>query len=275
MKLMKISLVSFLSILLVLLAVIACQEQDAQDFKSLSEEGSLKSSTTNPYDYVGQFHNEALLDFANHPNFPNLSPLSCINIAENLYIQKGLPFTTLPTASEKQIYATKIGNLPSDGTALLATTNDLYTNGYINLNVRNALLQIHNTMQDTRAYNQASLEDAFSYLIANLNKLEKQFLEANYTQIERANILPIISIAKYSLIFWKDAEINSNNPYYNSSQLKGGWFRELFKAIAIGAADAAGGAIGGLIGSGWVSTIMAGVVGGAASYGMRILLDIQ
>ncbi len=245
MKLMKISLASFLSVLLVLLAVIACQEQDVQDFKSLSEEANLKSSTTNPYNYVGVYHNSSLTAIGAPSG--SFSFTDAAN-SSRIHILSVNPTATTSTSIVTQI-AQKVDNLNGLENCL-EVINNLYNNAEIDLEARNAYIEIYDAVMSAEQGNFNTIEEGFDFVTNMLVKLEQTFLARTFTfSTNREIALSSIATAIKSTDYWRDAYSNPNNPFHNTvlgwnTEKRGGFWKIFGKILSVVVGDAVGAVIG-------------------------------
>lgn len=217
------------------------------DFSSIE-----MSNTNNPYDYIGEQHNQALDYFINNigNNFsPNMDKMDIVN-SMDAFLKE-----TSPNSTYTEFYLDN-ESFFADYHSAENKTAFFLSRGLINSLQASYL----DTLDEIR------FDDTFEYLsIAYINKvisdtkiLEGNILEdSNFSDVEKRILLIATSVQRYSIIYWGNQVVDVNNPWgldKNNVSLKSN--------IDIGGSDVKGAVSGGLVGA---------VTGASVSFGTLTL----
>ena len=246
MKKIMLSVVLVLSLVSSLIFV-ACQRTTKEPSPAQAtavKNPSKKNALVNPYNWLGVFHNQTLLRFAQEPNFGTLGSEQLVDITINYGLQQGV-FTQNDVTTLNRNSALSACNIHTPSLQDFKQTADsLFALNLISTDVKNALLLLDSKMKDPAIYNYTNLGDALNHVRLSYAQAEQTLLGNTYNTTDAKLIYSMASTAKHSSAFWHDVVTNPSNPYYdpNLNQIERvRWWEWLI----IGAADITGGLVAG------------------------------
>jgi hypothetical protein len=158
---------------------------------------TLRVTSENPYNFIGELHNEVLDQIKASPGFPNVSPETKYSIATELVDQRFRLLTRehKPFLDFNSIYALR-NDLMSKSSDPNTIIGELYNAGTITAKQKDAYEHIMNTMQNAQTQEQRmTMLISYENSIINRNDISSG---------EKRMILSTISIAKSSSTYWAD-----------------------------------------------------------------------
>lgn len=209
------------------------------------------SNKNNPYDNVGEIHNELMAEIEKAGN-PEMSLDEVYKLSDEIIIST-FGNKIIPRFSSKKI-ATPIVSIQDD---------EEYSKFINSLDINKEEKWIYFGLSDIMfRYNGENLEN----IITEIKEFENNILK-RYHPEKIINVLLSSSICRYALSYW-DYRVRETGV----SALRKGFWKKLFTGVA----DALGGLAGGAAATPTVIGIIAGAVGGAigASAGFSKIWDI-
>ena len=206
------------------------------------------ASFQNPYDSIGQYHNQILQAFIDQYEVDEISADLCVSVVDSFMEEIGWDFLTVEQVQQLNDLAVFFEN---------HTAEQIDS---INL----ALIEAEGYSQAFRNYYQA-VGDAFlemeeDLIISALLDTEQEiFNDEGLSEEERNILLMNTSVARYSTVYWAAVSNDPDSPWTNGSAGK-----VTFSWYNVGEADADGiitGAVGGLL---LTKTVQGAIVGGLA-----------
>lgn len=197
--------------------------------------------TSNPFDYLGELHNDALYSVGLHSSFPELTPEQRFTVINNTNVSE--------LGSEFSLSFSDIGY----GNAYVSYSSDynmpqtLYSNGTISEEIRNYLYDIYEALGVTSdpTSSSATVSDAFEAMAIVEESIYNRYGEPSTDLILdledeagiSAYLLMTCAIAKHSYSFWYDAHTISTHPWYsilpteNQTEMRPSWLGNTLRDI--------------------------------------------
>ena len=270
-KFRSVYYVAFLAIFIGVV-VFSCTQQpkqlDPSDSESVQNQAegveylASAESFQNPYDSIGQYHNQILQAFIDQYEVDEISADLCVSVVDSFLEEIGWGSLTDEQAQDLNDLAVFFEN----HTAEQIDSMNL------------ALMEAEGYSQAFRSYYQA-VGDAFlgmeeDLIISALLDTEQEILnDEGLSEEERDILLMNTSVARYSTIYWATVSNDPDSPWTNGSAGK-----VAFSWRNVGLGDARGGMGGAIIGgisgaaAGGVGAVPGAVVGGLGSAAVGSLL---
>lgn len=236
----------------ILLTGFSCSTEDrAADAYQLNDRIVMasKTGTANPFDYLGELHNNFMTDMH------NLKPS-----------KNEIPELALKFVKENGYDTSKF-----DSNRVLEIMNESMTSEFTKEKVDDLGKRLRFSDEYKRElYKLADFFNGDSYentddIVNQLKEIETSYLQAKVSDEEKQQLLSIIAIARHSTDYWISYYPNDINEQNAPITSKRRWWARIFGAIVSDVAGAVIGAVGGPVGS---------VIGAvAASGGVQAVVD--
>lgn len=214
-------------------------------------------TSTNSYDSDGEFHNDCLDELATETGFPFADSQDYWDFTVDYYERD---YSLTMTPNNYSVAADELNDYLDTSLSQVAT--DLYTDALISSTVKDALVNIYNTMANESLY--TSNGNNFSVIVDELDDLEVALLGGSYSPQDEEVILMAIAVARHSAAYWSAAIDNPTHPYYDyleGATMEAKPKRKFWRILRTIVADAAGVAVG--IGTAGGAGIVVGVYASA------------
>ncbi|GAP43973.1 hypothetical protein TBC1_112132 [Lentimicrobium saccharophilum] len=209
--------------------------------------GNIKQSV-NPYEYIGELHNEMLLEWADYNNGVDSGMFDSTKI-ESIVEWVSTKVDPVDGINPYE-YLNFSYEMYSEDFTLTEFATDLFNNDEVSAIAKNYLIELEEIVLSSGSDISLFLDEIIVY--------ETKVGNIDLTAKEHLILLSAASIARNSLSFWYEANNNPSHPYHvlfaNSRKINIWW--------KIGIVDICGGVMGGLWGGPWGIVIGAGICSG-------------
>jgi len=238
-------LLPFLGLALFTLFIISCSDtkKETDSIRPLNNDRNSSArneeALTNPYAYTGELHNSGLMYIGNKVDLNNFTIAEAVDLSKE-YLSEVDPTIVISNEQTEQMIQS-VQRLSEANTPLEAMET-LYNESTIDFEVFTAFEKIYSTIEKTLSEPSSSNSEFMGKLAQNLEVLEQDFLQRTYRSEEnKITILGGIATARKSNEFWKEASINTNNPFHPYMLENGSnSFKFIGKIIRIIGADVSG-----------------------------------
>ena len=198
---MKITKILAVLLLIVSMITISCDKQEEPVEKSQSK---YLSAVVNPYDYLGQMHNDVLTYTAENSDVMQFDLTEFIELSRE-YLQDVDADFILPIPVEEEVDQFVLNYTPNPVFSDIIT--DLYNEDYISTEQRNILFSID------KAMNYFADNGELELYLQKISNIEEYVNGSSLESEDKVVLWGTLAIARYSMQYWSGIG-DESHPYY-------------------------------------------------------------